>query len=114
MRSLMLTLCLSLAPVANGQIALPSVRLAVPAVTLPNLPAADVSLQSRLDAEFQGSDLRDLRALRIRTLLRTHGDVAEADPDGNPTVRGEVLLVSPDTAALQAAANLRSMCPRYV
>jgi len=104
MRVLVLTLCLSLAPLANGQIALPSVRLPVPATTLPNLPATDVSLQARLDAEFQGTDLRELRALRIRTLLRTHGDVVEADPHGNPMVRGEVLVLSPDAAALQAAA----------
>jgi len=105
MRILMVILCSSLVPLATGQISLPSVRLPVPPTTLPNLPATDVSLQSRLDAEFQGGDLKELRALRIRTLLRAHGDVVETDPDGNPMVRGEVLLVSPDAAALQAAST---------
>jgi len=103
MRTLMLLLCLSIVPLANGQVSLPSVRVPMPAAALPNLPATDV-LRPRLDAEFLGTDLRDLRALRIRTLLRVHGDVVEADPHGNPMVRGEVLAVSPDAAALHAAA----------
>jgi subtilisin family serine protease len=104
MRVLMLTGCLLLASLANAQMALPSVRLPVTAPTLPNLPATDVSLQSRLDAEFQGTDLKELRALHVRTLLRAHGDLVEADSHGDPMVRGEVLVVSPDATALQAAA----------
>jgi len=106
MRILILTLCLSVTQLASAQIGLPSVRLPLPNTGLPNLPTTDLALQSKLDAEFAGTDLRDLRALRIRTLIRTHHDLIEADPHGNPIVRGEVLAVSPSGAALQAAAAL--------
>ena len=98
-----LTLGLAVTEIASAQISLPSVRLPAPGAALTNLPASDLSLQSRLDAEFRGSDLTDLRALRIRTLVRAHRDVIEADARGNPFVRGEVLAVSPNAGALQAA-----------
>lgn len=47
--------------------------------------------------------VEDARRLRIRDLLRRHADVLEADPQGDPIVRGEVLAFSPTAAALARA-----------
>jgi hypothetical protein len=104
MRFFILTLCLFGAQIAAAQVGLPAVRVPLPGAGLPTLPAADLPPETKLDAEFRGTDLRDLRALRIRTLLRAHRDLIEADPHGNPIVRGEVLAVAPSAATLQAAA----------
>jgi subtilisin family serine protease len=104
MRRFILTLCLFGAQIAAAQVGVPGVRVPLPAVGLPNLPTTDLAQEAKLDAEFRGTDLRALRALRIRTLLRAHRDVIEADPRGNPIVRGEVLAVAPSVTALQAAA----------
>jgi subtilisin family serine protease len=104
MRLFTLILCPFVAHIAAAQVGLPSVRVPLPGAGLPSVPTTDLPLQSNLDAEFRGTDLRGLRALQIRTLLRTHRDVIEADPQGNPIVRGEVLVVAPSATALQAAA----------
>src|ERR1700740_3496005 len=104
MRLFILVLCLSVAQIADAQVGLPSMRVPLPGAGLPSLPRTDLPLESNLDAEFRGTDLRGLRGLQIRTLLRAHGDVIETDPYGNPIVRGEVLAVAPTAAALQAAA----------
>src|SRR6201987_4966025 len=104
MRFFILTLCLFVAQIADAQVGLPPVRVPLPGPGLPSLPRTDLPVESNLDAEFRGTDLRGLRALQIRTLLRAHGDVIETDPHGNPIVRGEVLAVAPSATALQAAA----------
>jgi subtilisin family serine protease len=104
MRCFILVLCLFGAQIADAQVGLPPVRVPVPNVGLSSLPTTGLPLESSLDAEFRGTDLRGLRALQIRTLLRAHRDVLEADPQGNPIVRGEVLVVAPSATALQAAA----------
>jgi subtilisin family serine protease len=49
-------------------------------------------------------DLRDLRQLRIRALLASHGALIERDPHGEPIVRNEILAFSPGEAALGAAS----------
>jgi hypothetical protein len=104
MRMFILTLCLFGAQIAVAQVGLPGVRVPLPAAALPNLPTTDLPPDAKLDAEFRGTDLRALRTLRIRILLRAHRDVIEADPHGNPIVRGEVLALAPSASALQAAA----------
>jgi len=104
MRLVILILCLFSAQIAAAQVGLPSVRVPLPGAGLPSRPPTDLPLESNLDAEFRGTDLRGLRALQIRTLLRAHRDVIEVDPQGNPIVRGEVLVVAPSATALQAAA----------
>jgi hypothetical protein len=75
----------------------------LPRVTLPNaprelprLPAANEPLQAALP-------LQALRADAIRDLLRTHADVLEADPRGEPIRRQELLLVSPLRSTIDAA-----------
>ena len=106
-----LTWLLLIAPAAAAQVGLPAVRLPqVPGVTLPNLPAPEVPLDvdksaAALAGEVDPRRLRELRALRIRELLRRHRDVLEADPHGAPIVRGELLALSPSAAALQAAGD---------
>lgn len=47
--------------------------------------------------------LEQVRATTVRTLLRLHADVLEADPAGEPVRRQELLLVSPPSAVLDAA-----------
>ncbi|GAC1453328.1 MAG: hypothetical protein PVSMB6_07560 [Steroidobacteraceae bacterium] len=106
MRFVMLILCLFGTQVAAAQVSVPGVRLPAAGSVLSNLPATGQPLGSRLDAEFAGTNLLDLRALQIRTLLRQHRDVIESDPHGNPIVRGEILALAPGAAALQAAAAL--------
>src|SRR3989440_2615017 len=108
MRTVVLTLLLLSASAAGAQIGLPAVRLPpAPGVTLPNVPAAGVldidKSAAALAGEVDPRRLRELRALRIRELLRRHRDVLEADPHGAPMVRGEALALSPSTAALRAA-----------
>ena len=110
MRTVVLTLLLLNASAAAAQVGLPAVRLPpVPGVTLPNLPAAGVldidKSAAALAGEVDPRRLRELRALRVRELLRRHRDVLEADPHGAPMVRGEILALSPSTAALQAAGG---------
>src|SRR2546430_6604216 len=107
MRTVVLTLLLLSASAAVAQLRLPAVRLPpLPGVTLPNLPAGVLDIDksaAALAGEVDPRRLRELRALRIRELLRRHRDVLEADPHGAPMVRGEVLALSPSTAALRAA-----------
>jgi Subtilase family len=56
-----------------------------------------------LDATLSGVDLRQARALKIRDLLRRHREEVEADPNGAPIVRGELVLVAPSPELLVAA-----------
>jgi hypothetical protein len=84
-------------------------QLGVPPVRLPSLPALNVPgvLRGVTDssaAQLDTRQLRELRRLRVRDLLRRHRDVLEADSHGEPIVRGEVLALSPEAGALQAAA----------
>lgn len=51
----------------------------------------------------EASPLERARKLRIELLLRRHPDVLEADPSGDPIVRGEVLAFSPARAAQMRA-----------
>jgi hypothetical protein len=47
--------------------------------------------------------VRDLATDRLKGLLRQHPKVLEADEDGFPVVRGEVVALSPDDAAIERA-----------
>jgi subtilisin family serine protease len=93
-------LALATAKLAGAQVALPQVQV-------PNLPIQtpiDVNrtLNGALDAA-NPDQLRELRALKVRELLRTHRTELEADPRGAPMVRSEVLSLSPTSAALEKA-----------
>lgn len=109
-RALFLTILL-LGPVAGAQI--------LPRTPLPSLPGSlsrglpgSLPADSGLDDLARQTDggrtdelrqLEDARKLRIRLLLRRHADEVEADPNGDPIVRGEVLAYSPTDAALARA-----------
>jgi hypothetical protein len=103
MRVLLSTLLLCCAPTAGAQLGLPPVRLpSLPAVNVPGvLPGVTDPATAPLDT----GKLRELRRLRVRELLRRHRDVLEADPHGELVVRGEVLALAPEAAALAAATG---------
>src|SRR5215469_6153268 len=105
-RVLLLTI-LMMSPVAEGQI--------LPRVPLPPLPGGlpgslptgiglpGVAQQTTGTLTDDVWRLEHARKLGIRLLLRRHGDVVEADPNGDPIVRGEILAFSPTDAALAHA-----------
>ena len=99
--SLWLSLCLLLgvSGSAFGQI-LPPVQLP----TVPGLPTDE--LNRTINGTLRAADpqqLREVRRLRIRELLRTNRTGLEADPRGAPILRSEVVALSPSPAALESA-----------
>jgi hypothetical protein len=93
---LALNACLVLAAPVQAQLRLPGGGL--------NLPALPVVQQPLQRTERLLDDrLQNLRSGLVRTLLREHADVLEADPAGEPIVRGELLLLAPSPALLAAA-----------
>jgi subtilisin family serine protease len=101
MRVLLATLLLCCAPTAGAQLGLPPVRL--PGLPAVNVPGALPGVTDPATAPLDTGKLRELRRLRVRELLRRHRDVLEADPHGELIVRGEVLALAPEAAALAAA-----------
>ena len=99
--SLRLSLCLALgfAGSAVGQI--------LPPVQLPNVPVLPTDeLNRTVNGALRTADpqqLRELRRLRIRELLRTNRTGLEADPRGAPILRNEVVALSPSAEALERA-----------
>ena len=74
----------------------------------PRLPGLPVDLPERLSqvdlpAATRWSDLRAARRLHIRELLKSNKHVIEADPRGEPVVRGELLAVAPTVQAMDRA-----------
>jgi Subtilase family len=105
MRAITLMLLLCAAQAAAAQLGLPAVRLPnLPAVNTPGSVAPNLAAGNGAPADLDVQARRELRQLRIRELLRRHADVLERDPRGDPIVRGQVLVLSPDDAAMQAAA----------
>jgi hypothetical protein len=89
------------AQAASAQIALPAGRL--PGLPQLQLPAAlNPQVPQAADA-LDPPHLRDLRHVRIADLIRAHRAVIEADPNGAPVVRSEVLVFSPEDTALERA-----------
>ena len=82
-------------------------QIGLPPVQLPNLPVLDTQpLNRTVNGVLDRADprqLRELRQLRIRSLLRTNRAVLEADPRGAPIVRSEVVALSPSQEALDRA-----------
>jgi subtilisin family serine protease len=104
-RATCLTLCLLLgvSGSAFGQI--------LPPVQVPNLPGLPTGeLNRTVDDTVNGTlraadpqQLREVRRLRVRELLRNNRTGLEADPRGAPIVRSEIVALSPSPAALQGA-----------
>lgn len=103
--ALLLPVILAQPLLAEAQVALPGVRLpggglqGVPQ----NLPLSPQRTISGVTNDLDPRRLEDLRLLHIRDLLRTHRREVEADPNGAPVLRGEVVAFSPTDAALEKA-----------
>jgi hypothetical protein len=92
-------------------------QLGLPSLPLPNRigPVGLDGLRRPVDRLLDRAPLPDLGSLRldtVRRLLRDHPDVVEADPRGEPALRGEVLAWSPSDAALQAARDAGAVVVR--
>jgi hypothetical protein len=85
-------------------------QLRLPPVQLPGHigPLGLDGLRRPVDQLLDRTPLPDIGSLRLDTvkqLLRDHPNEVEADPRGEPALRGEVLAWSPSDAALQAARD---------
>jgi hypothetical protein len=105
----LLLMLLVLTPAAGAQILprapLPSLPAGLPG-SLPGGTGLPFGAQQILGGVTDDVDrLEDARKLSIHVLLRRHSDLVEADPSGNPIVRGEVLAYSPSDAALSGALS---------
>lgn len=106
-----LLLALFIVPNVHAQLALPT----LPA--LPNTQGVQQAPQQTFDtvarqlnavvvdasSEVNTQAQRLLRAARIRDLLRANTDILEADPNGEPILRNQVVSLAPTPAGLQAA-----------
>ena len=89
---------------AAAQLQLPQLPLQLPAIPqAPDLKSRIAPVTPRLEEVLDPRDLLELRRLTIRNLLQRHRDLIEADPAGEPIVRGEVVVLAPSPAALEAA-----------
>ncbi len=97
-RGLLLGAAVAVALPAAAQLRLPGTG------GLPGLPRLPTQpLDTRPVDKLAEDRLRELRRTTLRALLTDYTDVLEADPAGEPIVRGELLLVSPSAALLAAA-----------
>lgn len=88
--------------IAAGAAATASAQISLPGLPVPQLPTITDPLAGTL--RTAQSELRtDLRKLRIRELLRAERATVEADPDGQPILRGQVGALSPTPEALARA-----------
>lgn len=90
---------------ASVQAQLGGARLNLPGLS--SLPGfGRLPLQSALDSARSAVPLQQLRLATVRDLLRQHSDVLEADPNGEPVRRSELVLVSPAPEVVKAAQAL--------
>lgn len=77
-------------------------RLQVPQVP-PLQPALPVQLPDAVESTLDRGvrDLSQLRRLQVRDLLRRHRALIDTDRAGAPVIRGEIVAIDPDPAALQ-------------
>ncbi len=96
---------LMLGPAAEAQL--------LPGVPLPPLPGGlpastalpDLASWTTGALTDEAAQLERARKLRVELMLRRYPDVLEADPSGDPIVRGEVLALSPSDTALARAVS---------
>ena len=94
-------------------IAVPVAAQLLPGVALPQVPVAGPvtqGLEQTLDRPLEtiresAEQLVQARTDRIDELLRRQREFVEPDANGEPAVRGELLLVDPDPATLAAARS---------
>jgi hypothetical protein len=87
-------------------LALPA-QAQLPGVGLPQSPNLPTQLPQTPDVggvvNNSVNSLTDLRESRVRELLRTHRRVLEADPNGHPIVRSQIIAVGMSEAAIASA-----------
>ena len=88
-----------LAGAAQAQVRLPSVQL-------PRLPAQNITQAADPTDLAAFGRLNARRLLKIASLIRSNPRRIEADPHGEPIVRGEIMTFSPSEPALKTALAL--------
>jgi len=78
-------------------------QITVPNVRLPALRQVPLTSNVAEDARKDLRRLQDVRRLAVRDLIRRNRAVIQADRNGAAIVRGEILAVSPEQAAIDAA-----------
>ena len=81
-------------------------QLRLPAVSLPTLPLQGLTQAVNQTGVESLDELSSLRKTAIAALIRGNRRIVEADPHGEPMVRGEVLALSPDDSILSSARAL--------
>jgi len=96
--------CALIGMAAQAQVRLPNIQVPqLPGIQIPLNPGATVNgVVDTLDPR----SLRDLRRLRVRELLRTNRRDLEADPNGAPIVRAEIVAYAPNAESLRIASEL--------
>jgi hypothetical protein len=89
---------------AGAQLRVPGVAApaSLPTQSLPinNATAQLGNTLNQVGTELDSQALSTLRGLRERELIRRHSDVIEADPNGAPIVRSQILAIAPSADAL--------------
>jgi hypothetical protein len=98
-----LLLILAQSPLAEAQVALPGVKLPGLGGNGLGLPLNADRTLSGLSSDLDPHRLEDLRRLHVLDLIRKNPRQIEADSNGAPMVRGEVVAFSPTDAALEGA-----------
>jgi hypothetical protein len=89
-------------------------QLRLPALPLPAVPLQAIP-QTLNQAESRSLErLTDLRHVEIDRLIRANRRVVEADPDGDPIVRGEILDLAVDDDAIARARALGFLVDRQL
>jgi subtilisin family serine protease len=86
-------------PVPHAQVALPNVQV-------PGLPQVGGVLDDTVNRATDRLDpqaLSNLRQIRVRALIRNNKEIIEADPQGAPILRSEVVALAPSRATLERA-----------
>lgn len=79
----------------------------LPDVNVPVVPTVTETMRGTLDTAdrtLRSTNLRDLRKLQVRDLLRRHRNVVERG-EGEPVVRREILSLAPSRATLDKAKD---------
>jgi subtilisin family serine protease len=78
---------------------------------LPTLPL-QAPVQALQGVAQSVDPLNEVRHLEITHLLRTNRRVLESDPNGEPIVRSEILVLSPSTAVVDRAVSMNFVIAR--
>src|SRR6185437_13368268 len=92
-------------PLAEAQVALPGVRLPSVQGTVSGLQSGADRTLSGVSNELDSRRLEDLRRLHVLDLIRRHPKEMEADPNGAPVLRGEIVAWAPTDEALEKARS---------